>query len=282
MISGEFPMLPKQYVVSKNIQETHDTNTLTLSPFSGDKKSEDPFHFFPGQFNMLYVFGKGEAPVSISSKSTISTQVVHTIRSVGSVTEALCASKKGDMIGVRGPFGKGFSIEKAFGKDFVAITGGIGLAPMRPLIDELTSHRSNIGKAALVYGARHPRDLLFYSQLQKWRSSFDFQVLVAVDHADNEWRGSIGVVTQLIKRVNFDPENCIVYICGPEMMMKYSVQELMRLGVNEDFIYVSMERNMKCAIGLCGHCQHGPHFVCKDGPVFNYSTLKPIFDIREI
>jgi len=272
------PMIPQPFAVADIKEETHDTFTLILKPQNGQK--ELPFK--PGQFNMLYVFGAGEVPISISGSPGEPQVTVHTIRSVGTVTKALRNLKAGDTVGLRGPFGSSWPVDKVKGKDVVIVTGGIGLAPLRPAIYEILRQRKQIGKFVLLYGARTPEDILYIDEIGKWRSQFDLQVRVTVDKADENWLGTVGVVTILIPKARFDPANTIAMICGPEIMMHFTVKELLQLGMKESDIFISMERNMKCAIGFCGHCQYGPNFICKDGAVFPYSHVKNLFRVREI
>ncbi len=272
------PMVPVQFRVESIHEETHDTFTLRLKPADGSKD----FSFNPGQFNMLYMFGVGEVPISISGDPVSEDVLIHTIRSVGSVTKALSGLKKGDHVGVRGPFGSCWPVEKAKGKDVVIVTGGIGLAPLRPAIYQFLSQRKDIGKFALLYGARTPKDILYEKDLMAWRSHLDLQVRVTVDQADKNWFGSVGVVTVLIEKARFDPDNMIALVCGPEIMMNFTVRQFGELGVKMEDIYISMERNMKCAVGFCGHCQYGPNFICKEGPIFNFRNIEQLFGVREI
>jgi NAD(P)H-flavin reductase len=201
---------------------------------------------------------------------------------VGSVTRLMRQLKPGDTIGVRGPFGSQWPMQEAQGKDVVVVTGGIGLAPLRPVIYQLLSDRDKYRRVTLLYGARTPKDILYDDELRQWRSHFDMDVQVTVDNADETWRGNIGVVTSLIPRAGFDIDNVLAMVCGPEIMMNFTVRALRTHGLTYQDIYVSMERNMKCAVGFCGHCQYGPYFICKDGPVFRYDQVKHIFKIPEI
>jgi NAD(P)H-flavin reductase len=264
------PMVPRPYRVQHVRRETADTFTLELVPEGG---SDIP-PFATGQFNMLYVFGTGEIPISISGDPAKRRPLVHTTRAVGTVSRAMRELKPDDVIGVRGPFGSHWPIEQAEGKDVVIAAGGIGLAPLRSVMYHLISQREKYGKAVLLYGARTPTNILYRRELEHWRANFDLEVYVTVDNATGSWRGSVGVVSQLIPRAPFDPKNTIAMICGPEIMMRFTAAEFEKRGVAIENIYISMERNMKCAIGLCGHCQYVPHFVCKDGPVFQYSQIQ--------
>lgn len=262
------PMLPRTYRVERIRRETHDTFTMELKA-TGEPNGT----FAPGQFNMLYLFGLGEVPISISGDPGKQETLVHTTRSVGNVTEGICALTRGSTVGVRGPFGHGWPVNEGEGCDVVIVAGGIGLAPLRPVLYHVLENRSKYGKVVLLYGTRTPKDLLFRSELEKWRARFDIEVAVSVDNADSTWKGSVGFVTWLVRRASFDPLNSIAMICGPEIMMRYSTMELQQRGMPAESIFLSMERNMKCAIGFCGHCQFGPTFVCKDGPVFPFNQL---------
>jgi NAD(P)H-flavin reductase len=272
------PMLPRQFRITRFKRETSDTFSMEFESVSGNKA----FNFEPGQFNMLYIFGVGEIPISISGDPTRPEVLIHTTRAVGNVTKAMKDLKVGDTIGVRGPLGKSWPIKVAEGNDVIIITGGIGLAPLRPVIYNMLAHREKFGKIVLLCGTRTPNDLIYRRELGKWRSRLDMEVHITVDRATTSWRGNVGVVTTLIGKASFDHLKCTAMVCGPEIMMRFTLLELQKRGVDTKSIYVSMERNMKCGIGLCGHCQIGPLFVCKDGPVFCYDDIKEIFIKREL
>jgi NAD(P)H-flavin reductase len=271
-------MLPQLYKVVRVRREIPDTFTLELVPQNGG----NIFPFATGQFTMLSILGKGEIPISISGDPFNSKHLVHTVRAVGSVSQAMQAIKPDDVLGVRGPFGKGWPMDKAAGKDVVILAGGIGLAPLRPSIYQILSQREKYGRVFLLYGARTPADLLYKRELTQWRSRLDIEVAVTVDTAKKDWRGDVGVVTKLIPRAAFDPSETVAMICGPEIMMRFCAYELINRGVATDNIFVSMERNMKCGIAFCGHCQFGTEFVCRDGPVFSYTRVKDLLTIKEI
>jgi NAD(P)H-flavin reductase len=271
------PMRPRLFAVRQASRETGDTFSLALAPADGGGF----LPFQPGQFNMLYVFGIGEVPVSISGDPARPEMLVHTIRAVGTVTRALQKLRHDDVIGVRGPFGTPWPVEAAHGRDLVVVAGGIGLAPLRPVLYHVLRHRSLYGHVVLLYGARTPRDLLFARELREWRGRFDVDVEVTVDRATAEWLGAVGVVTRLVARAPFDASAAMAFVCGPEVMIRYSVMALEQRGLGPADVFVSMERNMKCGIGLCGHCQFGPHFVCRDGPVLRYDRTLPFFGMRE-
>lgn len=272
------PMLPTPYRVQRVRQEIAETFTLELEPADG---SDIPA-FATGQFNMLYVFGIGEIPISISGNPAQPKPLVHTTRAVGTVSRALQRLKPGDMLGVRGPFGSHWPIERAAGKDVVIAAGGIGLAPLRSTIYQILARREQYGRVVVLYGARTPDDMLYRRELEHWRGRLDMDVFVTVDRATSAWRGSVGVVTKLIPGAPFDPARTIAFLCGPEIMMRFTATGLEARGVPADQVFVSLERNMKCAVGFCGHCQYRPYFVCRDGPVFQYARVQELMIKREI
>ncbi len=272
------PMVPELFRIRKVRQNTADSFTMDLT----DTKTDSGISFRPGQFNMLYVFGVGEVPISISGDPTKPTPLVHTIRAVGTVTRVLRGLKAGDTVGVRGPFGTSWPVEAARGCDVVIVAGGIGLAPLRPSLHFILNHRAEYGKVVLLYGTRTPSDILYRSDLERWRSRLDLEVHATVDRAASDWRGNVGVVTTLIPKASFDPENTVAMVCGPELMMRFTILGLQKRGVPLTSVYLSVERNMKCGVGLCGHCQFGPKFACKDGPVFRYGRIKEYLGKREM
>jgi len=272
------PMRPEPFARRHFPKETGDTVTLTLAPLAEPQLRP----FAPGQFNMLYVFGVGEVPISISGDPAKPEILVHTIRAVGATTRAMQKLQKGAWVGVRGPFGTAWPVDKAHGQDVVLIAGGIGLAPLRPALYHVLLHRALYGRVVLLYGARTPRDMIFAKELREWRGRFDVNVEVTVDRATMEWQGAVGVVTRMVQRSPFDPSSAMAFICGPEVMIRYASLGLQQRGVPESAVFVSMERNMKCAVGICGHCQFGPFFVCKDGPVFRYDRIQRFFGMREV
>jgi len=272
------PMLPDIYNVLQARRDTADTFSLDLARADG----RDVPAFAPGQFNMLYIFGIGEVPISISSDPANHASLVHTTRAVGTVTRAMSKLKAGDQIGIRGPYGTCWPVEAGRKKDIVIVAGGIGLAPLRPAMYRILAEREHYNKVVLLYGARSPADVLYKRLLEQWRAHFDLDVFVTVDRATDAWRGSVGVVTKLISRAPFDPGNTLAMVCGPEVMMRFTAMELEKRGIATDNIYISMERNMKCAVGLCGHCQWGPIFVCKDGPVFRYDQIQYLLNKWEL
>jgi len=270
-------MRPAVWHVTQARRETHNTFTIHVAPPHGV-----PYGFEPGQFNMLYAFGVGEAPISMSGPAGRVREVVHTIRAVGGVTRALEALRRGHTVGVRGPFGTSWPVGAAEGGDVVMVAGGIGLAPLRPAILHVLANREQYGRIALLFGARTPADLLFPKELEAWRGRLDVDCEVTVDRGGAGWYGPVGVVTSLLSKVHFDPARTTAFVCGPDVMMTYAARDLRRLGAAATAIHVSLERNMKCAIGLCGHCQLGPLFVCRDGPVFRWDRVERLQAVREI
>jgi len=274
---GPDPMIPVPARILKVRRETHDTWTLEVGPVEGDL-----LPFAPGQFSMLYVLGVAELPISISGDPAETRRRVYTVRSVGAATAALVGQPEGECIGVRGPFGAPWPVEAARGRDLLLIAGGIGLAPLRPVLYHALAHRDDYGRVLVLYGARSPRDLLYRKELSQWGRERGVHVLTTVDYGGLRWTGNVGVVTTLFRRVPLDPGRTTAMVCGPEIMMRFVVGELETRGVGPDDIWLSMERNMKCGIGLCGHCQFGPMFVCRDGPVLPYRRLRPWVTRHEI
>ena len=269
------PMVPLPYRVDASNQELVDTVTLRLVPVDGALR--DPL---PGQFEMLWAFGIGEVPISVSGLGDDG-ELELTIRSAGAVTKALCRARQGDIIGVRGPFGLGWNLDMATGHDLLIVAGGLGLAPLRLAMLETLATRHRFGRVTLLVGARDPGSLLFVNELEQWRGRFDIDVEVTVDFAPPSWRGNVGVVTKLLAGASVNFENTTAIICGPEVMMRFVALGLADLEVPPGQIFISMERNMRCAIGHCGHCQLGPEFICKDGPVFPWTRMEKLMLAKE-
>jgi NAD(P)H-flavin reductase len=272
-------MIPSFAEIRRVVWETDDTFTLLIAPPHNDGKG---FSFTPGQFNMVYAFGIGESAISISSDPAKPNMLAHTIHRVGTVTSALSKVRRGDLIGIRGPYGRAWPLEEAVGKDVCIAAGGIGLAPLRPVIYSLVTRREEFGRVIILYGARSPLDLLYRVELEEWSKLPNTEVIITVDRGDSTWKGHIGVVTSLFSYIKMDSRETIAMVCGPEVMMKFTVEELQRRGLTPEQIYISMERNMKCGVGLCGHCQFGPKFICKDGPVFRLPEVNHLLEKKEI
>jgi anaerobic sulfite reductase subunit B len=266
------PMVPRPFRVLRRVRETHDTWTLSLDPVQGEQ-----LDVAPGQFTMLYAFGVGEVPISVSAAP-----LVQTIRAVGPVSRALCASRPGTVVGVRGPFGTSWPVEEAMGSDLLIVAGGVGLPPVRPALLHALEHRADYGRVILLYGARTPADIVFRKEIEQWRSRMDLEVDVTVDAGDEGWRGKVGVVPALIPRAAIDPDSTIAFVVGPEIMMRFTARALVDEGLPLDQIWISMERHMKCGVGLCGHCQYGPSLICRDGAVYPYPAIEPYLGVREL
>ncbi|MGA7923566.1 MAG: FAD/NAD(P)-binding protein [Thermoplasmata archaeon] len=272
------PWAPVPFTVKERKGETGDTITLTLSPTEGSTS----LSFRPGQFNMLYAFGVGEVAISLSGDAESPHRYVHTIRGVGNVSRALCDAEVGEVVGVRGPYGKGWPLAEAQGRDIVLVAGGLGLPPLRPVLYELLRHPAHYGRVEVIYGARSPKDLVYYDEVQEWRTRPNIRFQTTVDTAGEGWKGDVGVVTTRLPDAHFAPDRTVAFLCGPEIMMKITARALIGRGVPSESIWLSLERNMKCAVGICGHCQFGPEFVCRDGPVFRYREIEPFLAVREI
>jgi sulfhydrogenase subunit gamma (sulfur reductase) len=229
----------------------------------------------PGQFVEVSVLGVGEAPISISSSPSRSTKTFELcVRRVGDVTAALHSLRAGDKVGIRGPFGHGFPIESFRGKDMLFAPGGLGLAPLRSLINQVLDERALFGRVIILYGARNPGELLFKDELQRWAERADVELLLTVDRGDETWSGNVGVITTLFKFVSVYPRNTVAVTCGPPVMYRFVLMELLGMGISEGNIYLSLERRMKCGIGKCGHCQINNIYACQSGPVFSYKEIK--------
>jgi NAD(P)H-flavin reductase len=269
-------MLPAPARVLRAARETADVVTLTFEGAAGGSR------FAAGQFNMVYAFGIGEVPLSISGDPARPEVVVHTVRAIGAVTEAICRVRRNGILGLRGPYGRPWPLADAKGQDVLLVAGGLGLAPLRPAILHLLAHHGDYGRVSLLVGARTPEDLLFRRDLARWRKRRDLELLITVDRAPPDWKEDAGVVTALLPRAGLRPERAVAFVCGPEVMMRFTVRELGRLGLEDRRIHLSLERNMKCAVGFCGHCQFGPSFICKDGPVLSYERIRDLFWLREV
>lgn len=271
------PMVPRPFRVERRARETHDTWTFQFQPVSGS-----PLAFEPGQFTMNYVYGVGEVPISISGDPTRPGPLIQTIRAVGAVTRALCSLRPGEVIGVRGPFGRAWPVVEAKGSDLLIVVGGVGLPPVRGVLDYAIAHRADYGRVILLYGARSPDDIVIRAQLERWRARMDIEVDVTVDTAGRDWHGKVGVVTKLIPGAGLDPDSTIAFVVGPEVMMRFTARDLVDQGLARDRIWLSVERSMKCGVALCGHCQYGPYLACRDGAVFPYPVIEPYLGVREL
>ena len=270
------PWLPHPFRVTGRRRDTHDTVTLHLAATDGSA-----LPFAAGQFTMLQAFGVGEVPISISGDPGRPDTLTHTIRDVGWVTKALCEATPGDVLGVRGPYGRGWAVSDGAGGDVVLVAGGIGLAPLRPAVLEVLAARADYGRVSVLYGARSDDDVLFADELAGWATA-GIDVQVTVDRAGTAWPGHVGLVTELVTRARFEPATTLALLCGPEVMMRYVADALVEAGVAPSGVRLSMERNMRCGIGLCGHCQLREHLLCVDGPVLTLDRLRPHLAGREL
>lgn len=271
-------LAPRPHRVVQRVRETRSSVTLSLTPVEAEE-ALPPGQ--PGQFNMVWAPGVGEVPISFSAIDDSGLQV-HTIRAVGPVSRKLCAVRPGEVVGLRGPFGSTWPVDAARGRDLIIVGGGIGLAPVRPVIHSVLADRDAFGEVSLIVGARKASDLLFRAELDGWWQRREIRVRTIVDQPSDDWRGNIGVVTKELQRIDFDHERTQVIACGPEIMMKFVAEHLIDRGLAPADIAVSMERNMQCAIGQCGHCQLRGYFICTDGPVFTWPQIQPLMEVREL
>ncbi len=276
-VREEALLAPLWAEVVETVYEAQDVSTFWLK--FQDEKLRHGYRFAPGQFNMLYVPGYGEAAISISSDPSKPELIGHTVRFVGNVTNAISRLAPGDLLSLRGPFGAPWPVEQYKGFDVVIAAGGIGLAPLRPAIYHLLVHRADYGKITILYGARTPADLLYPREYDEWRKK-DVEVIITVDRGEQEWTGLVGVVPMFFYRLRMEAQKSLILTCGPEIMMRFVVYEGLARRVPSEHIYLSLERSMKCGQGVCGHCQLGPYFICKDGPVFHFDQLAPYFNVE--
>jgi len=272
------PYLPYEAEVIERIQESPTLFTLRLR-FT-DPSVHDAYRFAPGQFNMLYLYGVGEVPISIVSDPIDEQILDHTIRSVGRVTRGLSDLQAGDRIGVRGPYGRGWPLTVAEQRDVVVVTGGLGCAPVVSVINYIMRRRERFGTVNIVQGVKHADDFIWRERYEQWQQAPDTKVLIAADLGMPLWPWHVGHVTDLFDELQVDRERVIVMMCGPEGMMRVVVNHMQAQGVGDDDLWLSMERNMQCAVGHCGHCQYGDKFICKDGPVFCYRDIRNLFGVK--
>lgn len=274
-----FAMTPLPYVVTHAHRENSAAVTLAMEPAD---PSAAPISWKPGQFTMLYAFGVGEIPVSISGYPGVGGPLVQTVRDVGAVSHAITELRAGQMLGVRGPFGRGWRDRSEPERDNILIVaGGLGLAPVRPLVYNAAARRAAYGTAEVIIGSRNPDELLYTDEYRAWRE-FGLNVIVTVDRADEDWDGEIGMVTQPLAELSLEPEHTTAYLCGPEVMMRATAAALTDHGFAPSAIRLSMERSMKCGVGVCGHCQLGPELICRDGPCYGYDEISGLMAVKEL
>ncbi len=267
------PYLPQPARILERIQESPTVFTLRLELLDPQRRQRYLFH--PGQFNMVYLPGAGEVPISIVSDPQDPHLLDHTIRAVGRVTHGLAHLRSGDQLGLRGPFGRGWPLAQAQGHDLVIVTGGLGCAPLVGVIRYVLRRRAQFGRLVILQGVKHADDLIWRSQYETWARQPATQVLLAADQAPKgRWPWHTGRVLDLLDQARFDPQRSLAFLCGPEPMMVAAVQALRRRQMPAQAIWLSMERNMQCAVGHCGHCQYGPDFLCREGPVFCYADIQ--------
>jgi len=266
------PYIPYRAVIKTIRDETCDTKTFSLVLHDGG--CEQAFQYRPGQFIELSLLGYGESPISIASSPGQKGCLELCVKRVGRVTEALHRLSKNDVVGIRGPFGNGFPVGDMVGKNLVFVGGGLGLAPLRSLVNAVFASRRDFGKVTVLYGARTPDDLLFRNELAVWSDRDNTEVLVTVDVGSRDWQGNVGVVTTLFNKTVISARNAAAIVCGPPTMFRFVIHELLKIGFTEEAIMLTLERLMKCGLGKCGHCNIGPKYVCLDGPVFTYKELK--------
>lgn len=272
------PYLPLEAEIIEYHQESPTLFTFHLKFLEQDQ--HDTFTFAPGQFNMVYLYGVGEVPISIVSDPEDKHKITHTLRAVGRVTKALQKLQKGDRLGIRGPYGSGWPVKHVRGQDIVVLTGGLGCAPTVAMINYMMKRRHHYGEINILQGVKHSDDFIFRQQYEQWQKIPKTEVYIAADQADANWPWKMGYVTDMIEPLNIHPEKTTVMMCGPEIMMHLAIQGFIKKGLKEEAIYLSMERNMECALGQCGHCQYGGLFVCKEGPVFSYPQIKSLFSVK--
>jgi NAD(P)H-flavin reductase len=269
-------MAPVPYRVRSRVQENADSVTLCLEPVAAGVAAPAP-----GEFNMLYAFGIGEVAISVSGDASDGI-LTHTIRSVGAVSAALCAAEPGSTLGVRGPFGTSWGVAEAAGRDLVIVAGGVGLAPLRPVVLGALADRDRYGRVVLIAGSRAQRDFLYAGELAAWQADPRLETHLTVDIPIQGWAGETGFVTEPLRRLSLDPQRTTAFLCGPEAMMCFGAQALLAKGLAAADIRVSLERNMQCGAGWCGHCQLGPLLLCRDGPVVGYDVARPLLDVEEL
>jgi NAD(P)H-flavin reductase len=275
--STENVYLPKLAVLDRVEAEIPEVSTFFWHFAEAGEQEKFHAHFRPGQFAQVSLFGVGEFPASLPPSPT-EDEVFFTIRQVGSCTAALHQLRPGDVFGVRGPYGNGFPMEQYFGRNLVFVAGGIGLIPLRSCIVYALAHREKYGRIQIFYGSKTPAELMYIPKLREWERSAGIECHLAVDRGDGSWTGHVGVVGSLFKKpgVQVPVENTTAFVCGPPVMFRFVIQDLLAMGMPEKNIVSTLERYMKCGVGKCGHCCIGVAYVCADGPVFTYQQIKSL------
>lgn len=265
--------LPKKAKIEKIIEETPDTKTFVLHL---EDKSDGVLKYKPGQFLMLSLAGFGEAPFTFASHQSQNSRFQVSVRRVGELTNALHQLKENDILGVRGPYGNAFPLDKIKNKDILFVAGGCGMAPLRSLIQYVFKNRKEYGKIEIIYGCRSPKDIFYKDEIKSWQNSPNSDIHLTVDEPDESWSGACGVVCVLLPKIKLNPKTAFVFLCGPSVMIKFAIKDILKLGFIEQNIYASLERYMKCGIGKCGHCYIKGKYVCLDGPNFSYAEMKKL------
>jgi len=267
---------PDITVIDDIRNETGDVKTFTMR--FKDPDIQENLTYRSGQFFEVSIFGIGEMPISITSTPSRKNFFELSVKNAGLVSGALHSLPTGSEVGIRGPFGNGFPYEEVFGKDLLFVGGGIGLAPLRSLINNVLDNRDNFGKVIILYGSRTPGDLVFRDEFKLWQDQLDVTMLVTVDRGDEKWIGNVGVVTTLFPKAAIKSSNAVAFVCGPPVMIPFVIKDLLKLGFREDTIISTLERHMKCGVGKCGHCCIGHKYVCVDGPVFSHGEMKAMME----
>jgi NAD(P)H-flavin reductase len=272
--------VPQSAKIIDRIQESPTIFTLRLELQS--QLQREHYGFAPGQFNMVYLYGVGEVPISIVSDPVDDSIIDHTIRAVGRVTRGISALAVGEYVGIRGPFGRGWPLEQAEGKDVLIVTGGLGCAPVVSVINYILRRREQFGRMIIVQGVKHADDLIWRERYEQWMTMKDVEVHMAADVGAKHWPWHVGRVTELCDVINIEPDKTLAMMCGPEPMILASIDCLLHHGLPEQAVWLSMERNMHCGLGQCGHCQLGDQFLCRQGPVFNYPRIKSLLSVKHL
>lgn len=268
--------LPRVARIAQSRDETPDTKTFDL--VFRDPADQRQFRFLPGQFLELSLFGFGEAPFCFASSPTRPELIQVTVRRTGQLTDALHTLGPGEEVGLRGPCGNGFDLHAAEGRDLLFVGGGIGLPPLRGLICNVLDERKRFGRVTILYGAKTPTDLVYKDELREWAARGDVELLVTVDRADDGWDGNVGMVPTLFEKTELRPATTLAYVCGPPVMIKFVIQDLLMRGFGEGAVISTLERMMQCGVGKCNHCAIGHRYVCRDGPVFTYRQIKELVE----
>ena len=274
--NGRNPYVPYLAKIESTLDLTYDVRLFRVR-FT-DPEVEEAFVYKPGQFAVVSAFGVGESPFDICSLHQADAPLEFAIRRVGTVTSGLHSLEVGDVVGIRGPFGNWFPMEECRGKDILVIGGGIGMAPMRSVVNWVVDHRSDYGALRVLNGARSPQDLVFTNEFDLWRSSPNSELVLTVDRGDAEWKDRVALIPAVVTELNYSPDNSVAFVCGPPIMIKFTVKALKELGFQGEQIVTTLESKMKCGIGKCGRCNIGQSYVCLDGPVYTFAQASRLLE----